>query len=59
MSLLVAAGATRLRMNLIKYSGKELTATMTATFHAKRPESTNVRSVTPVSGGGVKIENTH
>ena len=43
-SLLDAAGATLLRMNLIMYSGNALIATMTATFQAKRDESTKDKS---------------
>ena len=45
-SLLDAAGATLLRMNLIMYSGNALMATMTATFQANREERTKVRSTT-------------
>ena len=43
-SLLDAAGATLLRMNLIMYSGNALMATMTATFQANREDKTNDRS---------------
>jgi len=43
-SLLDAAGEILLLMNLITYNGKALTATITATFQAKRTEMTNERS---------------
>jgi len=39
-NLLDAAGAILLRMSLIKYSGSALTAMMTATFQAKRVDTT-------------------
>lgn len=45
-NLLDVAGATLLRMSLMMYKGRELTATMTATFQAKRRDVTNARSVT-------------
>ena len=43
-NLLDVAGATLLRISLIIYNGSELTATMTATFHANLTEVTNARS---------------
>jgi hypothetical protein len=45
MSLLYTVGDIRLLMSLMIYRGKELIATMTATFHAKRMESTKARSM--------------
>jgi len=43
-NLLDAAGATLLRMSFMIYRGRALTATMTATFHAKRVDTTKSRS---------------
>jgi hypothetical protein len=43
-NLLYAAGATLLLMNFTMYNGNALTATMTATFQAKRVETTKERS---------------
>ena len=48
-SLLDAAGATLLRMNLIMYRGNALIATITATFHANREDNTNDKSVEMLS----------
>ncbi len=43
-SLLDAAGATLLRMNLMMYRGNVLMATMTATFQANREDKTKDKS---------------
>jgi hypothetical protein len=43
-SFVVASGATRLLINLMIHSGNALTATITATFHPNRTETTNDRS---------------
>ena len=48
-SLLDAAGATLLRMNLIMYRGNALIATITATFQANREDNTNDKSVEMLS----------
>ena len=44
-NLLEAAGAIRLLITLMMYSGSALIATMTASFHANPTEATKVRSV--------------
>ena len=43
-SFVVASGAMRLLMSLMIHRGNALTATMTATFHPNRAETTNERS---------------
>ena len=43
-SFVVASGAMRLLMTLMIHRGNALTATMTATFHPNRTETTNERS---------------
>ena len=60
-NFVVASGAMRLLINLMIHSGNALTATMTATFHPKRTETTNDRSareLSSVQGSGEGPERT-
>ena len=60
-NFVVASGAMRLLINLMIHSGNALTATMTATFHPKRTETTNDRSareLSSVQGSGEGRERT-